>query len=105
MNRKAHNGTTKALIPSIPMRLINAVNEALDAPARELGPSHRRYYHDIASASLVGASVAMKMGYPAHWGMTAAMAHLAEDGVSDQMVKVKLGRGLTLKRVFDELTR
>lgn len=104
MNRKAHNNSTRMLLPGVPSTLINAVNHELDKPSAWAGPSHRKYLHDPLSAGVTGAAVATKMGYPAWMGVAAAQAHLLEDRISDQMVKVKIGKGLTLKKLFDYAT-
>jgi len=96
---------TKAILPAVPLRLINAVNHELDKPSAWAGPTHRKYLHDPVSASLVGMTVAQRMGYSGSLGIAAALAHLAEDGMSDQMRKVRVTKKLTVKNLFDELTK
>ncbi len=104
MKRRAHNAISKALLPGVPLALINAVNYALDVPSKFAGPRHRAYLHDPLSAGAMGAMVAARMGYPAWMGAAAAQAHLLEDHASDQFVKVKLGPKTTLKHIFDALS-
>ena len=90
--------------PDIPLRLINAVNYALDFPSTFAGPSHRKYNHDVKSATLIGAAVAKKMGYPEQMGARAANWHLVEDRLSDRMRKVRITSKITLKHIFDART-
>jgi hypothetical protein len=104
------------LCPDVPLKVINAINFRLDQPSAIYGPSHRRFNHDLLSASVIGAQVALAMGCTAEQGVRVAAAHLLEDSVSDKMVKVVTpflirGRGrqrkvkrLTAKHIFDALT-
>lgn len=68
-------------------RSFSKVNRSLDAPAKQLGPSHRRFYHDPFSAYLIGYAIAGERG-----GI-AALLHLA----IDRTVKTDSATALLLK--------
>jgi len=52
-NRPLHNRL--AVFMGIPPEIADAVNADIDAPAKELGPSHRRVRHDAEYAFQLGA--------------------------------------------------
>ena len=102
--RSSHNKLTKSILPWLDEKVIDDVNKAIDSassigklisaatggvsknePLLRMGISpkgHRKYNHDAVSAMLTGYSVA---GYD---GVLAGLAHLVEDRVSDELLKI-----------------
>ena len=84
-NRPLHNIFVEGL--GIPHDIADAVNEDIDAPAKELGPGHRRVRHDAEYALGLG----VKMG---DWrAMAAAGWHyqldqLTKDPFTRRWIKV-----------------
>jgi len=69
-SRVSHNEFARFL--GIDSRIANLVNREMDAPAKWLGPSHRKVNHDIYTV----ARMTQKYGIQ---GAQAAMAHLMLD--------------------------